>query len=74
MISKCHQFCRSDKSLERDRWCSRSRTVREIAHDFETFSFANYCKSFRIPKLSVETVTRAETFQFQLFLIELYKY
>jgi hypothetical protein len=29
--------------------------------------FANYCKSFRIPKLSVETVTEAETFQFQSF-------
>jgi hypothetical protein len=38
------------------------------------FFFANDCKSFRIPKLTSETVTEAETFQFQLFFIKLYKY
>jgi hypothetical protein len=38
------------------------------------FFFANYCKSFCIPKLTFETITEDEMFQFQLFFIKLYKY
>ena len=30
--------------------------------------FVNYCKSFRIPKLTFEIVTKAETFQFSYLL------
>jgi hypothetical protein len=64
MISMCHQFCRFDGILERDRWRSRSRTVREIAHDFETFYFGNYCKSFHISKL----LHKPKRFSFNCFL------
>jgi hypothetical protein len=62
---------RPNRSIEQARCSRSSRAVREIIHDDETFLFVNDCKSFRIPKLTSETVTEAETFQFQLFFYQI---
>jgi hypothetical protein len=40
-----------------------SQVIREIIHDDEMFLFVNDCKSFRIPKLTSETITEVEGWQ-----------